>query len=82
MRADRTVEKMLALFLLGIALLLPPLLLLFNLPARVLGIPVLYLYIFVAWGALIVFAALVSSRIAPDTSSERAAAETSKDERP
>jgi hypothetical protein len=80
MGVDRTREWMLALFLLGITLLLPPLLLLFNHPTRVLGLPVLYLYVFATWTLLIALAALIASRIAPDMSPDRAAGEAAKGE--
>lgn len=65
-RRNRTHERLVALFLLGVLLLLPPFLQVFNRPVRVLGIPVLYLYIFVAWGVLIALAAAVVRRIAID----------------
>jgi len=44
---------LIALFLLGTALFNYPLLSLFNLPATVLGVPLLYVYMFGAWGVLI-----------------------------
>ena len=40
-------------FLLGLALFLPPLLSIFNRAETVLGIPLLYLYLFLAWAGLI-----------------------------
>ncbi|NJR41847.1 MAG: hypothetical protein HC767_03495 [Akkermansiaceae bacterium] len=52
-----------SLFLLGVALLAPPILIIFNRPERVLGIPVLYLYLFVIWGTLIGLAASLSRRV-------------------
>ena len=60
---DRINERLVALFLLGLLLFLPPLLLVFNRPDRVIGIPALYLYIFVAWAGLIALSALISARI-------------------
>jgi predicted tellurium resistance membrane protein TerC len=63
MRAPgRTRELLVALFLLGVLLLVPPLLLVFNKAARILGIPTLYLYLFVVWAALIALVALVVER--------------------
>jgi fatty acid desaturase len=62
-RRDRSNERLVALFLLGALLLLPPLLLIFNRPERILGIPLLYLYIFAVWASLIVLAALIAHRI-------------------
>ena len=65
-RRDRTNERLVALFLLGSILLLPPVLLVFNRPVRVLGVPLLHLYIFAAWVALIALAALIVRRIDPE----------------
>jgi hypothetical protein len=58
-RQGSTWERLWALFLLGLVLLLPPLLGVFDKPVLVRGIPLLYLYFFVAWGALIGLTALV-----------------------
>jgi hypothetical protein len=55
---SRTRELLVALFVLGAALLVPPLLSIFNTAARVLGVPVLYLYLFAVWTALIGLVAL------------------------
>ena len=62
-RRNRTVDRSVALFLLGAILLLPPLLLVFNRPERFAGIPVLYLYVFAVWCALIAIAAAVAHSI-------------------
>lgn len=51
-------DRAVALFLLGALVFNAPILLLFNVEAFVLGIPVLYVYLFLAWGALIVLMAL------------------------
>lgn len=59
----RTREHLIALFLLGALLLLPPILSIFNQPVRVLGVPVLYLYLFFAWATLIALAAAATRRI-------------------
>lgn len=64
-RRERTSDHLIALFLLGLVLLLPPILLVFNRPVRVIGIPILYLYLFTAWGVLIGLAAVVARRIDP-----------------
>jgi hypothetical protein len=56
-------EHLTALFLLGALLILPPILLIFNRPVRVFGLPVLYLYLFLAWATVIVLAAAVTRRI-------------------
>jgi hypothetical protein len=46
-------QRLAALFLLGNVLFNYPLLSLFNLPKTVYGVPLLYLYVFVAWAFLI-----------------------------
>jgi hypothetical protein len=50
------------LFVLGVLLFNYPLLALFNVQGSVLGVPVLYAYIFAAWGLLIALVALVMER--------------------
>jgi hypothetical protein len=50
------------LFVLGVLLFNYPLLALFNVQGGVLGVPVLYAYIFAAWGLLIALVALVMER--------------------
>jgi hypothetical protein len=52
-------QRLVALFLLGNLLFNYPLLALFNRPDAVLGIPILYLYVFGAWGLLIVLLARI-----------------------
>ncbi len=59
-------RRLVGLFLLGLLLFNFPLLNLFNRPVLALGIPVLYLYLFVVW-ALIIFLILMVSRSKPDT---------------
>ena len=56
-RRSRNGERLFALFLLGLLLLLPPVLLVFNRPVRVLGVPLLFLYVFTAWALLIALVA-------------------------
>jgi hypothetical protein len=58
----RTRELLVALFLLGALLLVPPLLIIFNKATRILGVPTLYLYLFAVWTALIALVALVVER--------------------
>jgi hypothetical protein len=73
---SRTRELLVALFLLGVILLAPPVLIIFNKATRILGIPSLYLYLFAVWTALIVLVALiVEKRPAADDVAE-AEAET------
>jgi hypothetical protein len=50
---DRFAQRLIALAVLGFALFAPPLLSLFDRPARVFGIPILIAYLFVAWGVVI-----------------------------
>jgi hypothetical protein len=52
-------RRLIGLFLLGYLLFSPPIISLFNLPHMVLGIPLLYGYIFSAWVLLIVLVMLV-----------------------
>jgi hypothetical protein len=62
----RTHERLVALFLLGVLLFTPPLIALFNTATRFLGLPVLYLYLFGTWTAVIALAALTMERATPD----------------
>jgi hypothetical protein len=55
-------QRLAAAFLLGVVLFNYPVLALFNRAAEVLGIPVLYAFIFGAWAALIGLLALVVER--------------------
>ncbi|MCZ6764249.1 MAG: hypothetical protein O7C63_04860 [Alphaproteobacteria bacterium] len=53
-RPGATRERMLALFVLGLLIFNPPILSLFSTDKFVGGIPLLYFYLFSAWGAFIV----------------------------
>ena len=55
-------QRLAALCLLGFLLFSYPLLAVFNVPATVFGIPVLYAYFFIAWAALIALMGLVIER--------------------
>ena len=55
-------ELLIALFLLAVLLLTPPLLIVFNQPTRLFGVPLLYLYLFVVWAVLIALVALTVER--------------------
>jgi hypothetical protein len=57
-RANVKSHRFVALFLLGFVLLNYPLLAVFNHPVLVLGVPLLYLYLFATWALLIALAAL------------------------
>jgi hypothetical protein len=60
-RANVKADRLAALFLLGFALFNYPFLAIFNHARLVLGVPLLYLYLFVAWGAVIALAAVNAS---------------------
>ena len=55
-------QRFVALCMLGMVLFNFPVLALFNVPGSVLGVPVLYAYLFLAWAALIALMALVAER--------------------
>lgn len=58
MRSDvGATARVVAVFLLGCLAFGYPLLALFNVPATVVGVPVLYFYVFGAWAALILLIA-------------------------
>ena len=61
-KSSRRGPRLAALFLLGCLFFNYPLLVLFNVKGAIFGIPVLYAYLFTAWGLLIVVAALVMER--------------------
>ena len=53
-------DRHLALFFLGVFLLSPPFLTLFSGDGMVFGVPLLFIYLFAAWGVLILLMALAS----------------------
>ena len=55
-------QRLIALCMLGCILFNFPILALFNLPSTVLGIPVLYAWIFFAWALLIALMAWVAEQ--------------------
>ena len=61
-RPSRKGERLIGLFLLGCLLFNFPLLALFNVRATVLGIPMLYAYLFAAWALVIALVALIMER--------------------
>ena len=61
-RPGRRGTQLACLFLLGCLLFNFPLLAIFNVPVRILGIPILYAYVFAAWLLLIVLLAVVMER--------------------
>jgi hypothetical protein len=59
---EAKVQRFVALCMLGMLLFNFPILGLFNVSGTLLGVPVLYAYIFMAWAALIALMALVAER--------------------
>jgi hypothetical protein len=59
---EKKEQRFVALCMLGMLLFNFPILALFNVPATLLGVPVLYAYLFIAWAALIALMALVAER--------------------
>ena len=59
---SRRRELLIALFVLAVLLLTPPLLIVFNQATRLFGVPMLYLYLFVVWTVLIALVALAVER--------------------
>ncbi len=55
-------QRLVSLSLLGALLFSFPLMALFNLDSKVFGVPLLYVYLFGAWAALIALMALVVER--------------------
>jgi len=53
-------QRLIALCMLGALLFNYPLLALFNVPAAIFGVPVLYAYIFIAWAVLVGLMAVVA----------------------
>jgi len=58
--SDTKSHRFVALCMLGLLLFNYPILALFNVSGRVLGVPLLYAYVFIAWAALIVLMAWVA----------------------
>ena len=61
-KSSRRGQRLAGLFLLGCLFFSYPLLAVFNVRATVLGIPVLYAYLFCAWAVLIVLVVLTLER--------------------
>jgi len=60
MNSESRGQRFVALCMLGTLLFNYPVLALFNVHGTLLGVPVLYAYMFVAWGALIALMALIA----------------------
>jgi len=61
-REGRMHERSLALFASAIVAFTPPLLMVFDRKATVFGLPMLYLYLFAVWAALIALAGRIAAR--------------------
>ena len=61
-KPGRKGERLVGLFLLGCLLFNFPMLALFNVRATVLGVPLLYAYLFAAWILVIALAAAIMER--------------------
>jgi len=57
---ERKGQRFIALCMLGMVLFNFPVLALFNVSGTLLGVPVLYAYVFAAWGAMIAVMALLA----------------------
>ena len=62
MSEEKKGQRFVALSMLGMLLFNFPILALFNVPATLFGVPLLYAYIFIAWAALIALMAFVAER--------------------
>lgn len=60
-------ERLMALFVLGVVMITPPFIGVFNKPVMVLNVPLLYVYLFAAWVLLIVLMALAIERTEDQT---------------
>ena len=61
-KSGPAMARLVCIFLAGCLAFSYPVIALFNVPARVLGVPVLYAYLFAAWLALIVLVAVLMER--------------------
>ena len=59
---ERKGQRLIALFIFGCVLFNFPILALFNVRGTLLGVPVLYAYIFIAWALLIALMAWAAER--------------------
>lgn len=62
-KSSRYTERFAALFVLAALLFNPPILSIFSTPTFFLGVPLLYLYLFVAWAVIIAINAVLSTWI-------------------
>ncbi len=61
-RPGITRERSIALFVLGVLLFNPPLLTIFGVDAHLFGVPLSFLYLFLAWAAVILLVAAIAER--------------------
>jgi hypothetical protein len=61
--ATRVAERSIGLFLLGVVAFSPPLVAVFAVSRFVLGIPLLYLYVFGAWAVIVALVALIARQV-------------------
>ncbi len=59
-------EHLIALFILGILLFMPPFLIIFDHSTLIAGIPALFLYLFVAWAVVITLMMLLVEQMETD----------------
>ena len=64
-KSSRKGQRLVGLFLLGCLLFSYPLLAVFNVRATVLGIPLIYAYLFAAWALVIILVAAIMERPEP-----------------
>jgi hypothetical protein len=62
MNDERATSRLVAVFVLGFMLFAPPLLSLFDRNTRIVGVPLLWLYLFCAWGLVIALIAATVRR--------------------
>ena len=70
----RTRDRAFILLIIGLGLLMPPVAGIFHLDAKILGVPVTLVYLFVVWAGLIVGTAVLArplSRSSPASGSRR-----------
>ncbi len=63
---NRTAERLVAVFMMGLALFMPPLLAVFSQGGSMAGIPLIYVYLFAAWIGLIAVLAMIVEQAAAD----------------
>lgn len=62
-KARRTEQRAMVLLILGVVLLLPPMAGIFQIDAKIGGVPVTLVYLFLVWAGLIAVAARLSRRL-------------------